>query len=47
MMWNLDLKLVLMFLKLVVIGIIKGGVAYISEDIIVESKNEGILNMSH
>lgn len=42
-MWSLDQKLVLMFLKLVVIEIIKLEVAFISKDIIVESKKEGIL----
>lgn len=48
-MWSLDQKLVLMFLKLVVIEIIKLEVAFISKDIIVESKKEGILkdHVSH
>lgn len=49
MMWKLNQKLVLMFLKLVVIEIIRVGFAFISKDIIVEGKNEGILkdHMSH
>lgn len=43
MMWNLDQKLVLMFWKLVVKEIIEIGLAFISKDTTVESKNEGML----
>lgn len=49
MMWNLDQKLVPMFLKLVVIETVKVGVVFIFEVTIVESENKGILkdHMSH
>lgn len=42
-MWNLDQKLVLMFWKLKAIEIIKVGLAFLSKDTTVESKNKGMV----